>query len=206
VAGRPLFLVYRASLLPDPRRTTEVWREEAQRAGIGELHLARVESFGGERTDPVALGFDAAVEFQPDWLNLGEPLRSGRAWQLARGLRLANRTYAHRVYDYGTVAARMRARERPPHPRYPTVMPSWDNTPRAKQDLTIFRDSTPDLYEAWLRGVVEDVQAREPDDRLVFLNAWNEWAEGNHLEPDQRWGRGYLEATRRALVGAPLGS
>ncbi len=68
IDGRPLLLVYRATLLPDPKRTTDTWRAEAARLGLGELHLARVESFAPERGDPRSLGFDSAVEFQPDRL------------------------------------------------------------------------------------------------------------------------------------------
>jgi hypothetical protein len=65
----------------------------------------------------------------------------------------------------------------------------------------IFRDSTPDRYEAWLRAVVDELRPFGPGEDLVFINAWNEWAEGNLLEPCRRWGRAYLEATRRALRG-----
>src|SRR5918911_547953 len=67
IDGKPVFLVYRAAKIPDPLRTTEVWREEAQKAGVGDLYLCRIESFPDERTDPARLGFDAAVEFHPQW-------------------------------------------------------------------------------------------------------------------------------------------
>jgi lipopolysaccharide biosynthesis protein len=87
-------------------------------------------------------------------------------------------------------------------------MPSWDNTARRQDDGTIFLNSTPRLYEHWISTLVE--QSRElnpPGERFVFINAWNEWAEGNHLEPDQLNGHGYLEATRAALGDlAPLRS
>src|SRR5205814_317894 len=82
IDGKPLFLVYRAGNLPDARATAFVWRDEARRLGIGEVFLARVESFRSERGDPTLIGFDAAVEFQPDWGNLPRPLRRGRAWRL----------------------------------------------------------------------------------------------------------------------------
>ena len=71
VGGKPLFLVYRANRMPDPKKTAELWREEARSLGIGELYLCRVESFPDEHADPAAIGFDASVEFQPDWTQLG---------------------------------------------------------------------------------------------------------------------------------------
>src|SRR5207247_7921260 len=100
--------VYRASLLPDPVRTTAVWRQEAERLGIGELFLCRVERFSNERADPTDLGFDAAVEFQPDWRDLGRPLRRGAGWRLSRGLRLSDGGFGrNRIYEYGAVVRRM---------------------------------------------------------------------------------------------------
>jgi lipopolysaccharide biosynthesis protein len=200
VDGRPLFLVYRASLLPDPARTTEVWREEAQRLGIGELFLLRVESFANEHGNPALLGFDGAVEFQPDWTNLGTPLRRGRHWDSLRKLRLSNPSFGqHRVYEYESIVERMLDRPLPSYRRFPCVTPSWDNTPRRRTRGIVLRRSTPELYGNWLRIVVER-SVREPaEERLVFINAWNEWGEGNHLEPCQRWGRKYLEATEQAL-------
>jgi lipopolysaccharide biosynthesis protein len=81
------------------------------------------------------------------------------------------------------------------------VTPSWDNSARRK-NASIFVGSTPEKYENWLRQVVEKVSRRHAgDENIVFINAWNEWAEGNHLEPDLKWGRAYLEATRKGLQG-----
>jgi lipopolysaccharide biosynthesis protein len=200
VDGRPLFLVYRALLLPDPVRTTAIWREEAERLGLGEPYLCRVESFSNERGDPAALGFDAAVEFQPDWTRLGRSLRQGSGWNMSRKLGLSNDAYgSHRIYDYGSVVERMLEKPSPPYRRFPCVTPSWDSTPRRKADAVILRGSTPDLYSSWLRKVIDRTSAASGDERLVFVNAWNEWAEGNYLEPCQRWGRGYLEATRETV-------
>jgi len=84
VGGKPLLLVYRATKMVNPLRTTSIWREEARKLGIGELYLCRVECFGNERVDPTTIGFDAGVEFQPDWLYLGTPLRQETRWSWAR--------------------------------------------------------------------------------------------------------------------------
>ena len=205
VDGRPLFLVYRALLLPDPVRTTAIWREEAQRLGIGDLFLCRVESFSDERGDPAALGFDAAVEFQPDWTRLGRPLRHGIGWDLLRKLRFSNGAYGrHRMYEYGAVAQRMLEKPTPPYRRFPCVTPSWDSTPRRKAGAVILRRSTPELYSMWLREVIDRTSSEPLGRRLVFINAWNEWGEGNHLEPCQLWGLGYLEATRETVQNASI--
>lgn len=203
VDGKPLFLVYKASLLPDARRTTDRWRAEAQRAGIGDLHLCRVE-IDREGGDPAALGFDAAVDFQPGFASLGRALRRGTLARAVRRAHLSHQGYRrHRVFDYETVVARMLARPEPAYPRYPCVTPSWDNTPRRRRQGIVLHGATPQAYERWLQRTVESFEPFGPGQDLLFLNAWNEWGEGNHLEPDQRWGRAYLEATRRVL--GPVG-
>jgi lipopolysaccharide biosynthesis protein len=205
VDGKPLFLVYRSAKLPDPRRTTDTWRDEAHRLGVGELYLARVESFADCRDgDPKAEGFDAAVEFAPDHLRYGPRLRFyGRRWEWKRKLGLVSKAYGtHSVHDYSDLAARAMARELPPYEFFRCVTPMWDNSARRKAMATIFEGSTPELYERWLSFVLEQAESQPPDRRIVFINAWNEWGEGNHLEPCLENGHRYLEATRRALLGS----
>lgn len=204
IDGKPLFLVYRASKIPNPLATTITWRDEAQRLGIGEIYLVRVESFPDEHNDPVLIGFDASVEFQPDWGNLGLPLQKGRKWDLARKLKLAEPAYGqNNIYDYATIVDQMLAKPTVPYKRFPCVTPNWDNTARRKDgNAMILQNSTPELYEHWLNAVVTRELSVPKSDRIVFINAWNEWAEGNHLEPCQKWSHAYLEATQRVLKTA----
>jgi len=194
--GRPLFLVYRASELPDPLATTRLWREEARRAGVGEIFLCRMESFPTEKTDPGRLGFDAAVEFAPDWACLPQgvrQLRSRLMWLTPRGR--ARGTYE--AYDYSGLKARMLAKPDPPYLRFPCVTPGWDNSSRRKMSATVLTDATPDAYAAWVTAASRRAPGFPERDSLVFVNAWNEWGEGAHLEPDLTWGRAFLEAHRR---------
>ncbi|MBD2305771.1 glycoside hydrolase family 99-like domain-containing protein [Chroococcidiopsis sp. FACHB-1243] len=201
VDNKPLFLVYRATKLPNPKQTVKIWREEAKRLGVGEIFLCRVESFANEREDPGLIGFDASVEFQPDWTQLGLPLQKGRLWHLARKLGLAHQAYGnHNIYEYSTVVKHMLAKSNPTYQRFPCVTPSWDNTARRQAGAIIFQNSTPQVYESWLRTIVDKTLVNNcSTEKIVFINAWNEWAEGNHLEPCQKWGHAYLEATRMAL-------
>lgn len=207
VGGRPLFLVYRTELLPEPARTAERWRTRALQAGLGEIFLARVESFDAT-TDPATIGFDAAVEFAPDW-RLMRPVREGLLPRLLGWLGLYPRARLdHRFADYGQMARDMLAKPEPRYRRYRCVMPGWDNTPRRREGATVFTGSTPEAYGAWLREILlaESTRGLPQDERLVFINAWNEWGEGCHLEPDLRWGRAYLDAHREALRGVASGT
>lgn len=202
IDGRPLFLVYRTGLLPDPRRTAEIWREAAVRAGVGDLYLVRVERFARD-IDPALIGFDATVEFAPDAdAMVARRFHDGLPGFLSRHGIIISRAYAqNRVVRYADLAKSMLSRPMPEFKRFRCVTPMWDNSARRKQHAWIVVDSTPDLYQNWLETVAAQTRQRyQGDERLVFINAWNEWAEGNHLEPDLKWGRAYLEATRGALA------
>ncbi|MEO6876286.1 MAG: glycoside hydrolase family 99-like domain-containing protein [Opitutaceae bacterium] len=193
--GRPVFLVYAASQLPDPLRTTTRWRELARTHGLPGLYLLRVESVHEERTDPRPLGFDAAVEFQPDWRRLSEPRWRHYRRRLVQKLGLQPpRSWQQHIRDYREVVDIALAKPVPSYPSFPCVTPSWDNSARRTTGASILRDCAPAIYESWLRQVIE---RQKPE--FVFINAWNEWAEGCHLEPCQRFGLAYLEATQRAL-------
>lgn len=204
VDGRPLFLVYRTELLPDPKATASIWREAARRAGLGDLYLVRVEGFK-RGVDPAEHGFDAAVEFAPDGNDMGAlKYHRGFAGLLSRMGVLPKAFARNRVASYQALARGMASRPMTPYKQFRCVTPMWDNTARRKENARIIVDSTPALYEDWLRKMAAQTLARQQgEERLVFINAWNEWAEGNHLEPDLKWGRAYLEATRRALRRYP---
>lgn len=201
IDGKPLFLVYRTELLPNPQKTTEIWRKEALKQGIGDLYLVRVESFIND-IDPKTLGFDAAVEFAPDWDNMGPKLFDyGFLKKLAKIGLFAKTLSDNQVMDYDTLATSMIRKPKPDYLRFPGVTPSWDNSARRKKNAAIFLNSTPDKYEEWLAHAIHTVSAdATTSPKLVFVNAWNEWAEGNHLEPDQKWGHAYLKATLNALT------
>ena len=190
VRGRPLLLVYRPALLPDPCKTAERWRNWCRENGVGEIFLAYTQSF--EVTDPSTYSFDAAVEFPPN--NTAPPLITS---QVVPG----NSPFKGLVYDWSVFPRRSESYSNPGYTIFRAVCPGWDNTARRKSNSTIFLGNTPQGYERWLGNAVRDTCRRmdEPSERLVFVNAWNEWAEGAHLEPDERDGLAYLEATRRVL-------
>jgi lipopolysaccharide biosynthesis protein len=200
VDGKPLFLVYRAGELPDAARTTRLWRERAERAGLPGLFLCRVESHF-ERGDPAPLGFDGAVEFQPAVADL-DGLRRHR-FNPRRVLSRLGVTRSEKGYiamEYSDLVDQMTRRSQPGYLRFPCVTPQWDNTPRRPYGAFIFENSTPERFGKWVANVVTRLQAAPPEHRLLFVNAWNEWGEGCHLEPCERWGLGYLEAFAKAMA------
>jgi lipopolysaccharide biosynthesis protein len=204
IDGKPLFLVYRAELMPNPMRTTEIWREAAAKAGLGGIYLARVESYNSVSAgiSSAELGFDADVEFAPFSWPLGNVKFRDPLQRMLTALGVLPKTLTQNsVIEYDKMVRGMMSRPEPDGVRFQCVTPSWDNSARRKEGAYIFHGSTPEKYEAWLREAARKAASRHKgDERIVFINAWNEWAEGNHLEPDLQWGRAYLEATRRALT------
>ncbi|AWH48222.1 hypothetical protein C1925_03100 [Stenotrophomonas sp. SAU14A_NAIMI4_5] len=196
VDGRPMLLVYRPHLLPDARATAERWRRWCRDHGVGEIHLAYVQGF--ERPDPRDIGFDAAVEFPP---NMSNPASlSAQQW-------LLNPEFNGDVRDWRELAAEIGARPLPDYPLYPGVNPGWDNEARRSGRGRVYLHASPRGYRDWLRRTVhERLSAAPQDQRLVFINAWNEWAEGAVLEPDARLGHAWLQATREALLPLPATS
>jgi hypothetical protein len=194
IDGRPLMFVYRPTDLPDMRRTAECWRKEARRRGFPDLYLCMVRSFIGEFADPGLFGLDTAAEFKPNGTDCGARLQSDDPLEI--GYRL------HQVWDYDKMVEVSLGAPLPNYPFFPGVCPSWDNSVRRKEGGMIFRNATPEKYGNWLRATLQREILRPQKESFVLINAWNEWAEGNHLEPCQRWGHGHLDATRRALTEA----
>jgi lipopolysaccharide biosynthesis protein len=193
VDGKPLLIVYHTALLPNPSRTADIWRNHVQAAGLPGLYLCRAETHTvyGHHPDPASIGFDSAVEFPP------HAIFSGR---LVPGDGSTPTDEEGSILDYEQVVTHAIHRPTPGYTLLRGVMPSWDNTARRGNRATIFAHSSPKAYEEWLTSTLRWTRRhRRGDEQLVFINAWNEWAEGCHLEPDQRDGRQYLEATQRAL-------
>lgn len=192
IEGKPLLLVYRPSLLPSAKETSERWRIWCRENGVGEIYLAYTQSF--EVVDPGEYGFDAAIEFPPN--NSAPPPVTG-------GITPFSSDFECKVYDWEVFVGRSERYQQPGYKLFRSVCPSWDNTARRKQRGTIFVNNTPALYQQWLENAIADTvrHRSSTDERLVFVNAWNEWAEGAHLEPDARYGYAWLQATRNALSG-----
>jgi GT2 family glycosyltransferase len=192
VCGMPLLLVYRPSLLPDSVGTTQRWRDYFRRKGHGELHLVMVRSFH-DQSAPEVYGFDAAVQFPPHF-------PPATITTLIEG---KDEKFKGAIYDYTELrraALHQLMNASGTDKTYAAVMPSWDNTARRGSHAVMWANSSPESYYEWLCATAEQVQKKEEaDERLIFINAWNEWAEGCHLEPDEKYGHAWLNATALAL-------
>jgi len=192
VDDRPVFYVFRPEELPDAPAFVDRWQAMARRAGLPGLYLVAEASdlLGGGRrySTAVADGFDAEVHMRlPAELN-------GRT-RLA--MRLRRKLFGGpEVYPYSSEAAHgIHTGER----TQPCVYPNWDNTPRSGRGGLVLTGATPEKFRRQVESAVATLADRPEQERLLWVKSWNEWAEGNHLEPDLRDGRGWLEALRDGL-------
>lgn len=189
IEGKPLLIVYRPNLFPSMKETADRWRDWCRNNGLGEIYLAYVQSF--EKRNPADYGLDAAIEFPPN--NSSPPDITKKITELTP-------EFSGKVYDWRVFLQRSENYEAPAYTLFRGACPSWDNSARKKERGTVFTHSSPKLFERWLESAFEDTLKRteEFDQRLVFVNAWNEWAEGAHLEPDQQYGYAWLDSVRQA--------
>lgn len=193
--GKPIFVIYKPDDVPDIRKVTDFWRTRAQAAGLPGLHLIGV-SHRAERWNPEERGLDASTM-------QSLPKRDGHMpnrYLLTRLKRLfSDQARELTLWDYEDVLPILLRRNAVTWQDYPLVLPNWDNTPRSGMRGLVLTNSTPDLFRRHLREAITRVEPKPAEERIVFLKAWNEWAEGNYVEPDQEWGHRYLEVIREEL-------
>lgn len=202
VNDKPIFVVYRPDLFPDIKKTISIWREEVKKVGFKDLYVGFANRYEFEYKIEKN-GFDFAFEFQPKFWNtpkIESPPRS----LIKKVIRRIKKKLKIKVtslvyyYDYATFSKKqvnLNFRNK----IYPGITPMWDNAARRKDGAFILHNSTPEKYKNWLIHIKENYHWDTVPEKFLFINAWNEWAEGNHLEPCQKWGTAYLEATKEIL-------
>lgn len=200
IDGKPVFIIYRPSSFPDIKKTTLIWRAEAERLGYKGLYLIFFWGFDYGRK-PEDFSMDAAAMFTPH----PRMVKRKKNTFFYRGLNKLNLKFTnyqkHSVYDFKHLVDYCINMEYPKnHTLFPCVTPMWDNYVRRQNGgAMIYKGSTPALYKKWLSAICNKWEPKSEDENLIFINAWNEWAEGNHLEPCEKWKSAYLDATKEAL-------
>jgi len=190
VEDKPLLIVYRPGLFPDFRKTAEQWREHMIKSGFKGLFLVMVQTLFDPVHDPAEYGCDAALEFPPHGF---------KKISIKSDVGLFDPGFKGDIFSLKEYIADSLSREKPHYLLLRGLFPQWDNTSRRIQ-ANVYHESTPMVYQDWLQGLMQYTVKNLPEDRqFIFINAWNEWAEGAYLEPDRKFGYAYLNATARAL-------
>jgi len=190
INGRPLLIIYRSDLFPSLKDTVSKWNAYCEAQGMPLPFVVGALTF--DIADPTSYGCEAGVEFPPHGLS---------AWPITSKKRILNPNYHGIVFDARSIIQDKPYLSDTPFLKFRTVFPGWDNTPR-KPDMSVVYDQTsPEFYKEWLKEVSEYTIINMPQDKqFVFINAWNEWAEGAHLEPDIKFGTRFLEATAEVIM------
>lgn len=187
IDGKPLLLIYRIELFPQPYRTIQRWRKICKKNGIADIHVAIVQSFGV--VNPKIYGADSAVEFPPHKI-VGSQINE-------RILPKVN-DFKGNIYSYKEITDNLSTISARDYSMMVGSMLAWDNTARRMNASNIFAEFDPELFRKWLiKNHYFTKIYRE--DRVMFINAWNEWAEGTYLEPDQKYGRTFLEISKEVV-------
>ncbi|MES2979196.1 MAG: glycoside hydrolase family 99-like domain-containing protein [Pseudomonadota bacterium] len=198
VDGKPLLFIYKPLNLPDPKRRLDRWREWAHQAGLPGLHIVGNNQLDFD--DAAALGLDAAVVSTLGVVNTKNALLNKTRW-LLWGLSKKLDLGGPRTVRYSdAIELLIPDLSKFGFEAYPCAYPNWDHTPRSGRKGLVLTGSTPELFEQHMQLAVNAVSQRNDEHRIVFLKSWNEWAEGNYMEPDTRWGHAYLDALRRVVL------
>ena len=194
INNSPLLIIYRPQYFPKESMNAaiEVWKDYVKQNGFEDLYLINAESQDFD-SDNKYDNFDASVQFFS--------YKMQKRWIKDENAVILNPEFTGRVYDLEAFVKGKTYLEDYDYTLYRTVMPSWDNTARTLSNAMIFNNSSPEVYKEWLKNIIEYTKKNfSKNNRYIFVNAWNEWAEGNHLEPDRKYGFAYLEATLDALT------
>lgn len=206
VEGKPLFVVYSPLALPIPREFTDCWRDLAAQSGLKGLYIVGMTK--DPSWNPEANGFDASTIPNPDYLFSELSIRISLKRTLPekiykKALKLLNKELHDQKYpklptlfSYEKAIECAFIKNNLEFENYPCIFPNWDNSPRSGVNGRVFLDSTPELFRLHLLDALKQVASKSHEKRIIFIKAWNEWAEGNYLEPDQKWGKAYLEVIK----------
>jgi hypothetical protein len=211
INNRPVFCIYRSTLFPNMEHTITTWRNECKKHNI-DLYLCRFETFSSYGKSYMDTGFDAGIEFQPKSDMMDQFIqhqyqkatkkisyRLQYRWNKWTGNLSKNQKMKDQfqyLIDYNDYVDFLIAHYQydKDYVYYPCITPSWDNSARNKINPFIFLNANPEKYKEWLAFHTKNFKPSREEENFIFVNAWNEWAEGNHLEPCQKWGRAYLQA------------
>ena len=202
VDGKPLFMIYRPLELPDPAAFMEHWRRLARENGLeGIFFIGQTPNADRELAPILETGVDGVNTLRMhDYRRRWNPVKYAlkRLWW--------NLSPYPKIVNYKDVSRFFIAGEDRRENVFPSVLPNWDHSPRSGRGGSIIHGSSPQLFERNVRDALNAVEAKQPDHRLIFIKSWNEWGEGNYMEPDLRFGRGYLEALKHAVESEATGS
>lgn len=220
VDGKPLFLIFSPYAMPNPKAFITCWRQLARENGLEGIHFvgitnnislreigsynsgkARIPSF-----DEASLHYNYLLDLGFDAINSRGQLRA----EMMAGSRFSSisKKVLEKVFHYdklsrftqSSINRNLFVKEDSWENAYPTIIPNWDRSPRSGKKAIIYTDSTPEEFKHQVDTAIDLVKNKQSQHKIIFLKSWNEWGEGNFMEPDMQYGHGYLDALKSSLM------
>lgn len=197
VDGKPLFMIFKPLASPEVLVFMKIWRRLATENGLKGIHfVGHGIDLGVSMQSIKELGFDAANSIRiADYGAFHRP-----AWRRLLSLVLKRLFGMPRTFPYKKAARHFMAEEDKAGDIYPSIICGWDHSPRSGKDGIVMSDYTPEQFRKHADEAVNTVQDKPSEHKIVFLKSWNEWAEGNYIEPDMKFGRQFLEVLKSVLT------
>ena len=199
VDGKPFFFLYDAAALPDSHHFFDLWNKLAIENGLPGIHfvgLNLARDPGDKRF--FEGGYDAVAHG-----NIWDPCERVRG-RLKKALMAKIRNQFDYIaldkYKYSDIVKNLFDGSETQDNIYPCIIPGWDRSPRSGKKAVIVHGSTPELWKEHIKHAYSLVENKELEHRFIILRSWNEWGEGNYVEPDERWGTAYLDALRDVIL------
>lgn len=196
VGNKPLFLIFQPFQLPDASAFITLWQNLAKENGLAGIHFIGQIYDATLSKQVLDLGFDAV-----NVVRLFDYKKKRRLFPyIWRKIRHQFLGYP-RIIPYKEAMQTFVGQEEKQENIYPSIIPNWDHTPRTGNKGLVFHNSTPELFARHLKEIETVIADKSEENKIVFIKSWNEWAEGNYMEPDLRYGIAYLQKLREFIVG-----
>lgn len=194
VNGKPLYVIYDAKGFSDVPAFIKLWRELARENGLGDFFFIATDFNSEHRKELLSFGFDAIHNV--DYINIYHVAPKWEKALITLGKKLFRMPMRYKYKDAIRYMLHPTCTERDV---IPVIVPNWDHTPRSSYQGTVLTDSKPKYFKQLAKKALEMVKDKPEEERIVFLKSWNEWGEGNYMEPDYKYGHGYINALDEAI-------
>jgi hypothetical protein len=199
VDGKPLFMIHSYQDMPDPSSFIRLWNRLAKENGLNGIHFVAHTYDNRDMASLLSMGFDGI-----NIVRLFHFFREDFSFPERCYMKVMRIVFGRgRIVTYKRASESFIGKDDALEYCYPTIIPNWDHSPRSGRSGHILIHSTPQLFHKHVRKALISVEKKSPQHKLIFLKSWNEWAEGNYMEPDLKYGKGYLDALQQALEEKP---
>lgn len=194
VNGRLFFIVYDAMGFKDVSTFITIWRQLAKDNNLGDFYFVTTDADSRNKNEKLSRGFDAI--YNVDMFNIHHHLSKMKKFYYY----ISRKVFRHpTAFDYKKAMKYMVIDDCKDRHVIPTIVPNWDHSPRSNANAIILKNTRPELFQELAEYAIDIVKDKPQDEQIIMIKSWNEWGEGNYMEPDLEFGHGWINALRNAI-------